>query len=299
MNGRTVFAYNLTEFIREIAKKGTESDITIYSRKEGDEVTTIISPSRFPEKVSSLTDSIYPSDYALINGDNLNRDLGEVIVAVDLAGIRRGAFVFSNQENIDRIKPLIANTSLRNFTTFTGTAMEFKDILTSEKAVERFRTTTVVIDHFFKVRSVGTVALGFVLGGKISKHQKLHCTFTDAEVQVRSIQVQDIEQEEAETGARVGLALKNIDSEEMERGMFLTEEPQETFREKKAEFIPYPSLKRKWEGGELFVADLMRYQRGNYQDGQIQLDRPFPGISRDLIAVSPNATPRILGNFRV
>lgn len=298
MNGRTVFAYNAGDFVREIAKKGTESDITIYSRKDGDEITTFMSPTRFPEKISSLTDSIFPSDYAIINGDNLNRELGEVIMAVDLAGIRKGAFIFSNPENADRIKPLISSTGLRNFQMYTGTAMEFKDRLTDERAVQRFQGTTVVIDHFFKVRSVGTVALGFVLGGKVAKHQKLHCSFTDVEVQVRSIQVQDIEQDEAETGSRVGLALKNIDSDEMERGMFLTDYPQETVKEIKAEFVQYPSLKRKWDGGEVFVADMMRYQRGAYDNGMLQLDRPVPRLSAKMLAVSPNSTPRIMGSFR-
>jgi selenocysteine-specific translation elongation factor len=299
MRNLTVFAYGLSDFIRDLAKKGTESDVTIYSRKDSEDITTFMVPSRFPEKISSLTDCIYPSDYALVSGDTINRDLGEVIMALDLAGVKRGTFIVKDSESEDRIRQIISRTGLRDYRFHTGSAMEFLDTLLQEKPVERFKTTTVVIDHFFKVKSVGTVALGFVLGGTVKKHQKLHCSFTDAEIQVRSIQVQDVDMEEASTGSRVGLALKNIDTEEMERGMFLTEEPQKSVGEIRAEFQPYPSLKTKWNSGEIFIADQMRYQRGFYESGELKLDRGMPLFRRELIAVSPNSTPRLQGLFRV
>lgn len=299
MRNLTVFAYGLGDFIRDLAKKGTESDVTIYSRKDSEDITTFMVPSRFPEKISSLTDCIYPSDYAIVGGDSINRDLGEVIMALDMAGIRNGTFVVNNTESEERIKQIISRTGLKDYRFFNGSAMEFLDTLLEVKPVERFKTTTVAIDHFFKVKSVGTVALGFVLGGTVKRHQKLHCSFTNVEVQIRSIQVQDVDMEEAGIGSRVGLALKNIDSDEMERGMFLTEDPQKLVSEIKAEFIPYPSLKSKWSQGEIFIADQMRYQRGFFEAGELKLDKGMPLLKNELIALSPNSTPRLQGLFKV
>lgn len=299
MRNLTVFAYGLGDFVRDLAKKGTESDVTIYSRKDAEDITTFMVPSRFPEKISSLTDCIYPSDYAIVNGDSINRDLGEVIMALDLSGIRKGTFVVNDPESEDRIKQIISKTGLRDYGFHRGSAMEFLDTLLGIKPVERFASTTVIIDHFFKVKSVGTVALGFVLGGTVRRHQKLHCSFIKDEIQVRSIQVQDVDMEEAPTGSRVGLALKNIDSDEMERGMFLTEEPQNIVSEFKAEFLPHPSLKMKWSSGEVFIADQMRYQRGFFESGELKLDRGIPIFRNQIMAVSPNSTPRIQGLFKI
>ncbi|WP_175266523.1 hypothetical protein [Acidiplasma cupricumulans] len=86
MESLNIFTYNAQEYIREIAKAGTNSDITLYHRKDGDRIFTFIEPSKYPDKLSSLTDSIFPADIAVISGKNLDKHFGEVIVALDLMG---------------------------------------------------------------------------------------------------------------------------------------------------------------------------------------------------------------------
>ena len=81
----------------------------------------------------------------------------------------------------------------------------------------------MIIDHFFKVKSVGTVALGFVLSGTLKKHQTLYLNPTGLQAQVRSIQMNDVDYDQAPAGSRVGLALKNVDVDDMERGYLLEE----------------------------------------------------------------------------
>ena len=105
MNSLTLFAYNSAEFLREVSKKGTSSDIEFFERKSDDLILTIVSPNRYPEKISSLTDSIFPSDVALVNVTQLNRDLGEVIVGLDLMGPGKGdAFKINVRCNTSRGK---------------------------------------------------------------------------------------------------------------------------------------------------------------------------------------------------
>ncbi|EQD32316.1 translation elongation factor EF Tu-like protein, partial [mine drainage metagenome] len=67
MNSLTAFTYNAEEFLREVSKKGTASDIEFHERKSDDSILTFISPLRYPEKISSLTDSIYAADVSVIN----------------------------------------------------------------------------------------------------------------------------------------------------------------------------------------------------------------------------------------
>jgi selenocysteine-specific translation elongation factor len=42
------------DLAKELGKKGTSTDITFYNMKKGDVTITVIEPSRYPEKLSSL-----------------------------------------------------------------------------------------------------------------------------------------------------------------------------------------------------------------------------------------------------
>jgi len=296
----TVFAYDAADFLKVVAKKGTESDITIYHRKDGEDVFTFISPFRFPDKVSSLTDSIFPADAAVVNADNMNRDFGEVIVALDLMGVRRGFFLVNDPDRIDQVKKIVSGTSLKDFGYFSGNPMELVPELQKLKHVPRYDHPMILVDHFFKVKSVGTVALGFVLGGYVEKHQDLICSYIDKQVQVRSIQVQDEDQERAESGVRVGLALKNIDSDELERGMFLSDRPFTYLKDfqGKLEISKFSKL-QDGDVQEIFVSDNMRYQRGMYSKGQASLEKPVVRVKDSLVVSTPNKVPRIFGRIMV
>lgn len=216
MESYSIFCYNASDYVKEIAKVGTNSDILLYHRKDEDIIMTFIEPVKYPEKVSSLTDSIYPSDIAIVKVSTINKDLGEVIVALDLMGKTRG-FIITGDEQKPVIKKIIENTSLKDYKFFDGKPMELIDEIKAMKIKRDENNSMTVIDHFFKVKGVGTVALGFVLSGTISKHQKLILSDLDREVEVRSIQMNDEDVDTAAAGSRVGLALKNIEPSDMER----------------------------------------------------------------------------------
>lgn len=300
MNSLSVFTYDLGEFLKVVSKKGTESDIALYNRKDGENLYTFLAPSRFPDKISALTDSIYPADIALINGNNITRELGEVIIALDLMGKKKGYFFVDDESKIDQLKAITSKTSLRDFGFYSGNYIEFMDTMSKERHRPRFQKPTVIIDHFFKVKSVGSVALGFVLGGKIEKHQKLICSYLDKEAQVRSIQVQDQDQESVESGTRVGLALKNVDADDLERGMFLTEGPQEYLTEAEAVLENHPAVKAVAESSpEIFAADMMRYQRGAFKNGKVSFERPITRMQNEIVIATPNKSPRVQGKIRL
>jgi len=299
MKSLSVFTYGLEEFTRVFTKKGTESDISLSNRKDDNGILTFLSPSRFPDKISSLTDSIYPSDVAILNGDKLTRELGEVMVTLDLMNKTSGYFITSDEKNIDTIKTITKNTHLSGYKFFSGNPMEFVDELNKVEHHPRFKNTTVIIDHFFKVKSVGTVVLGFVLGGRVEKHQDLHASYVDKDVQVKSIQMHDEDMDSAESGSRVGLALKNIEVEMLERGMVLSDHEFGYFKEFDAVFEPHTSLKPPIENEfEFFVSDAMRYQRGMMDRGKVTLQSRFLKLDNSFVISILQKTPRICGRIK-
>lgn len=300
MNPINIFAYNVPEIIREIAKKGTESDITIYHRKDGETVLTILSPTRFPEKMSSLTDSIYPADVVILGIDDINRDLGEVLIALDLMKKDRGFIILKDENKLSTVRKIISNTVVSKYEFFRGSPVELASSIGSMKIIRGNEGASVIIDHFFKVKSVGTVALGFVLKGTITKHQNLYASSLDSQVQIRSIQMQDVDVDSAPAGSRVGLALKNIEIDDMERGMFLTENQLKRVAKIESQINFHPTLAGKnISGNEIFICDQMKYSRGFTSGNEITLDRPI-AVYNDVLAICSNTSiPRILGTVKV
>ena len=81
------------------------------------------------------------------------------------------------------------------------------------------------VDHAFNVKGVGVVVLGIVVYGTVEKHATLNVLPAAKTAQVRSIQKHDDEFDTASEGDRVGLALKNIEVEDLDRGTILTNDP--------------------------------------------------------------------------
>lgn len=300
MKAINVFAYNAPEFIREIAKKGTESDITLYNRKDRDTVLTILVPSRFPEKMSSLTDSIFPADVVLLGIDDINRDLGEVLISLDLMKKKRGFILLKDESKMAAVKKIVENTVVSGYEFFNGSPVQLADKVSSLDLERGDGKTLVIIDHFFKVKSVGTVALGFVLGGTASKHQNLYASGLDKQVQIRSIQMQDVDVDSAPAGSRVGLALKNIEIDDMERGMLLTEKKLNSIDRITGGINFHKTIASKnISGNEIFLCDQMKYSRGFRSGDEITLDRPFIPLEKELTICSNTSVPRILGTVKI
>ncbi|MHA1305056.1 MAG: EF-Tu/IF-2/RF-3 family GTPase, partial [Candidatus Heimdallarchaeaceae archaeon] len=87
----------------------------------------------------------------------------------------------------------------------------------SEKSHSR-----VDIDHVFPVTGIGTVALGRVRAGQLKKGEQLHVFPSKRVCTVRSIQINDVDFKEADTGTRVGVALRGLLPKDVERGYILS-----------------------------------------------------------------------------
>lgn len=229
MGNLTVALLGIQGYGNTLGKKGTSTDVTLYNLKKGDDTVTFIEPTRYPERLAPLFYAASLSKKAIVVVDELNAAFGECLVMLQCVNIDGGFFVLRNFITKDRISPLIKGTSLENFEFIEDNPTLLRERLLAQASepkpeAEQNRKPggTVPIDHSFNVKGVGAVVLGIVAEGEIQKHDSLRVLPGNKTAQVRSIQKHDDEFDSAQQGDRVGLAMKNVEVEELERGTVLT-----------------------------------------------------------------------------
>ncbi len=216
------------EFAKGIGKKSTVSDVTFYDSKRGDVTLSLVEPSKYPEKLSSLFFATSLADFAVVVVEQIGPAFGECAVMLDCIGVRKGYIVMKGYVTKDQITPLTKETVLAGYEYIQDDPVSVREGLFKiaegmESPSERSASGgSVPIDHYFDVRGVGTVILGCVAEGVIRKHEKVTAHPLGKEVEVRSIQKHDDDFDVAVRGDRVGLALKNIGVGELDRGVVLS-----------------------------------------------------------------------------
>lgn len=244
-----------TTLASKLGKKGTESDIVLYNFVKGDNILAVIDPVGYPKSPKPLVNAVNMSDVVVfcVDAAGLDARAGECIILVDLLKPKHGLISItksdtSNPFAIDELKSKIKKLT-------KGTVMESWDVLpTSTKSFEGVdqlkdflfnldnqlkeenkalndRPARISIDHHFNVTGIGCVILGYVRQGTINVRDKLKVYPISQEAEIRSIQTNDIDVKTAPTGSRVGLALKGVQSKDLDRGHIISakEEVGDTF----------------------------------------------------------------------
>jgi selenocysteine-specific translation elongation factor len=233
MSNLTVAVLAPPEYAKDLGKKGTTSDITFYNLKKGDATVTFIEPTRYPEKLSSLFYAVSLSDRVILVVNEINASFGECVLMLQCAGKSAGYLILRNYISPDQIAPLIRGTVLEHYEVLDEDMVGLREKMLGiavrqtahQKAHDGGEKGTVAVDAHFNVKGVGIVVLGSVVQGMIRKHETLKVLPTEKTAQIRSIQKHDDDAENAVSGDRVGLALKNIETEDLNRGYVLTSDP--------------------------------------------------------------------------
>lgn len=213
---------------KDIGKKGTETDIIFYNLRRGEDTVTIMEPARYPEKLAPLFYSTSMAHFAIVVVEKIDHLFGESILMLDSCGVRRGVIVLRNFIVPEQVVPLISDTVAERYEFFEDDPIEirgrlFQEISSlSQVQTDDTRGGSTPVDHHFNVKGVGTVILGSVSMGVVRKHDRLKVLPGEKTVTVRSIQKHDDECDCAVAGERVGIALKGIDADELDRGFVLT-----------------------------------------------------------------------------
>lgn len=216
-----------------IGKKGTSTDITFYNLKKGEDTVTLIEPTRYPERLAPLFYAVSLAKKAIVVVDQLDAAFGECLVMLQCSDIKSGYFILRNYIPKEKVEPLIKGTSLEKYEFVLDDPNFLREQLLAEASRQKPPETsagqlavgTVPVDHSFNVKGVGVVVLGVVAYGVVQKHAMLNVLPSGKSAQVRSIQKHDDEFDVAGEGDRVGLALKNVEVEDLDRGVVLTNDP--------------------------------------------------------------------------
>ncbi len=206
----------------EFGKKGTETDLSLYDRKESDVIKTWVTPSGFPEKIQPLFQAINLAEYVIFHVDKLDKFTGEQIIALDSLKKEKGILSHTFEVDESKLDAMIKGTVVEKYTKVDQD--KIKEEMDKLEAISNDGPSEMVIDHCFDVKGVGTVILGKVTCGKIKQYDNLKLYPAGIDVLIKSIQMHDDPVSETIYPARVGLAVKGVKPEEVGRGDVISEE---------------------------------------------------------------------------
>jgi selenocysteine-specific translation elongation factor len=303
----TVAVVGAPDLAKELGKKGTSSDLTLFNTVHDEHAVTLVEPTQFPEKFPPLVQALAMADRALLVVRELSRPIAETIALLDLETVPTTIVLDPTVGEAD-LGRILKGTRLESAPRAALDLPHLRGLVEEWSAPTVDGGVEVPLDHAFPVKGVGAVALGVVRRGTLHAHDHLRLYPTAKEVEVRSIQVHDVDRKEAHCGERVGVSLKGVDADELARGQLLA--PEGTLRDGTTV-----------AGGPL---QRCRYYRGDAGPGsQLQLalglqvvpalleasgpggvtvvaDRPVAWRSDTagfLLDLSVPAGPRILGRF--
>lgn len=228
MPNLNVAVLGVSDYSQKLGKKGTESDLTFYNLKKDDDTITFIEPTRYPERLASL---FFTASLASINGlavivlDELGATFGETVLMLHYTGVKKGYIILRNYLTEEQIRPLVKDTLVENYKFISDEPIALREellkIVSSLEEVPEASFGCVPIDHFFNVKGIGSVVLGCVFSGTIRKHDSVRVYPGQKNCIIRSIQKHDDDFSIASYGDRVGLALKSIETIDLDRGFVL------------------------------------------------------------------------------
>ena len=206
----------------EFGKKGTETDISLYDRKESDIIKTWVTPSGFPEKIQPLLQAINLAEFVIFFVDTLDKFTGEQIIALDSLKKDKGIISHSFDVDESKLDSMIKGTVLETYVKVDQD--KIKEEIDKIDPIAKEGPSEMVVDHCFDVKGVGTVILGKVTCGKIKQYDNLKLYPLDSDVLIKSIQMHDDPVEESVCPARVGLAVKGVKPDDVGRGDVISEQ---------------------------------------------------------------------------
>jgi selenocysteine-specific translation elongation factor len=203
-------------------KKGTETDLTLYDRKESDIIKTWVTPSGFPDKIQPLFQAINLAEYVIFHVDKLDKFTGEQIIALDSLKKEKGILSHTFDVDESKLDMMIKGTVVEKYIKVDQD--KIKEEMNKLEPISPEGKSEMVIDHCFDVKGVGTVILGKVTNGKIKQYDNLKLYPAGIDILIKSIQMHDDPMTESLSPARVGLAVKGAKPDDVGRGDVISED---------------------------------------------------------------------------
>ncbi len=218
---------------KKIAKKGDVRDIESYVYKEvrdGEiKIISLLRPLKHPEKIRPLLSVLNVAKAGIIEISKIDSATGEICVSFGCTGIKNGLVIINSQDgdwiDPDQVRIILEQSGLENWKLYEQVPDEHiirEDLFALMEERETDDSSLILpVDQFFNVKGVGLVAIGYVQSGIVSKHDTIQVLPADENGIVRSLQVMDDDVENAISGDRVGLAIRNLREEALHRGCMI------------------------------------------------------------------------------
>jgi len=269
----TVLSTNEQEAIKVASMLGKRDrgEERVYYRKIGELVRSVLVPSPSSILDEAIALSISSSFYFRVNNEVGWLD-GEKALLLEASGIP--GVVLADDTNL--FMKYFGELGISKFVS------EFRelDLEVPDRGI-------VYVDRAFNVKGVGVVVLGYTLT-QVSVHDKFIAYPMNLEVEVRSIQVLDEDQDSVLPGTRVGLALRNVKLEDIE-GVQALVRPGTKFIGSINGFSRF-----KWgdDAREVHVVFNGIKVMGKVEGNNIALARGLPMVSGRALVINVNARPR-------
>ena len=288
----------------DFGKKGTATDLTLYDKKESDIIRTYVVPNGFPEKIQPLLQAINIAEYVIFYVASLDRYVGEQIIALNMLGKSNGIISHSYEVDENQFNSMIKDTVLKNYKKIDS--LNIKDELSGFDPIINDGPLQIVIDHCFDVKGVGTVVLGKILQGTVKQYDKLKHLPSGSEVMIKSIQMHDDDMKEAVCPARVGLSLKGIKPDEIQRGDILTiDDSFDVKTELAVTFNQSPYYKGEISENQMYLLNIglqiKAAKISSISPFKLMLEKPMICKKNDIcILIKPESTTmRIIGSGKI
>jgi selenocysteine-specific translation elongation factor len=305
--GLTIAVVGGGDVAKELGKKGTASDLTLYNTVRDEHAVTLVEPTQFPDRFPPLITALSMADRCLLVIPELNRPVAETIATVDVVDLPT-TIVMGTAVGEAELARALKGSRLETAERIPLDLPRLREMLNGWRGPTVDGPVMAPIDHAFPVKGVGVVALGVVRRGTLRAHEELRLWPTTKVVEVRSIQVHDIDRKDAGCGERVGVALRGVEADELSRGQILA--PEGSLREGSA-LAGGPLAKCRYYRGDARTGAQLNVQVG-LQSAPASLDELTPtrvamtadrhlafapGMPAYVLDLSVPAGPRIVGKF--
>lgn len=232
-----------------LGKPGQRTDLQFYDRLDEDlnAVFCAIDAVGYPDKLKSLIHTMMITKYHVMLID-IRRGLtpanAEILVLMEIFYKEfntipmfalcdvSSEYEYLYDSRIEELKKLLSSTTLKDAIIIQIFSKDDRkkikeNILEQKKKLEssdsEANEPVVLIDNVFPVKGIGTVILGTMKSGSLKVNDMLHLIGLDKKVIIRSIQKHDRDFKDAVAGERVGLAVKGVKSDVIDRDIILSE----------------------------------------------------------------------------
>ena len=288
----------------DFGKKGTSTDVTLFDKKELDVIRTWVTPNGFPEKIQPLFQAINLAEFVIFYVASLDKSTGEQIIALDILKKSEGILSHTYEVDENRLYAMIKGTVLERYKRVNSSDIKQEIQKVSQKSSEG--KTKIVIDHCFDVKGVGTVVLGKVLQGKVKQYDNLKLFPIGSNVMIKSIQMHDDPVQEAISPARVGLSVKGVKVDEVNRGDYLCEDTAQNIQtEIKLDFKQNPFYKNPITENQMCLASIgMQIKAAKFKSINplvLEFEKPVVCDKNEICVIlkPESSTVRILGSGKI